>query len=564
MQNEMRGAALTLIAIFALAVSVHAGQAGGAGPNGGWVDACGNPDYGWTGCTAPRFANDCCASTSFLGCQLGWTRYYAGDSYSNPSCAIRPNQCDWLPGGCLGTDCDALCAPNSVFGGPCCDLSTSGPCPIGESCQVDPVAGAACYQNAVCKPVTCNNDGDCDTGETNANCPGDCPVCVADEEPADATDTCCSPIFQYVPEAPACPGGKTGGCCANINQRYDACGSFVCEDQYCAGGSVTSGAGTTSIHLDYAGVNNNGFGTATVTYRVWPEYTGSGAQPLLSLTVDGGVISGPGTVVSNSGSWVNAQGPVPGCQFQSQSGPFNAGQTVNVYASTTSASSSGACTGGHAILSFEVDSPAGTTVQYLASAGASGGIISYTFYTQPACGPVCGNGVTEGTEQCDLGGSNGACPSTCSATCTNNACAAQCDDTTENQVPARDCSTLPGGINTAQSYCSNTNAAGAEQTPANPNDGYCCNPGTRYNPITQRCVVENTCDVGTMCPQASASPFNLANYISNSYCISATNPGYFNSPAACCSISGGKFGMNPYYDYTDVSGSAPTPNLVVY
>jgi hypothetical protein len=35
---------------------------------------------------------------------------------------------------------------------------------------------------------------------------------------------------------------------------------------------------------------------------------------------------------------------------------------------------------------------------------------------------VCGNGTKEGIEACDLGGANGACPSTCSTSCTVNTC----------------------------------------------------------------------------------------------------------------------------------------------
>lgn len=36
--------------------------------------------------------------------------------------------------------------------------------------------------------------------------------------------------------------------------------------------------------------------------------------------------------------------------------------------------------------------------------------------------PVCGNGIVEGTEKCDLGSNNGVCPKTCSSACTLNAC----------------------------------------------------------------------------------------------------------------------------------------------
>lgn len=40
----------------------------------------------------------------------------------------------------------------------------------------------------------------------------------------------------------------------------------------------------------------------------------------------------------------------------------------------------------------------------------------------PPPGQVCGNGVKEGTEQCDAGANNGSCPKTCSTACTTNTC----------------------------------------------------------------------------------------------------------------------------------------------
>ena len=42
--------------------------------------------------------------------------------------------------------------------------------------------------------------------------------------------------------------------------------------------------------------------------------------------------------------------------------------------------------------------------------------------TNSSSEPVCGNGAVESGEQCDAGGSNGACPATCSASCTTNSC----------------------------------------------------------------------------------------------------------------------------------------------
>ncbi|MEK6984501.1 MAG: carboxypeptidase-like regulatory domain-containing protein [Nanoarchaeota archaeon] len=41
-------------------------------------------------------------------------------------------------------------------------------------------------------------------------------------------------------------------------------------------------------------------------------------------------------------------------------------------------------------------------------------------------GPVCGNGVVEGSEACDEGGNNGACPRTCSLGCNLNTCGPAC------------------------------------------------------------------------------------------------------------------------------------------
>ncbi len=63
---------------------------------------------------------------------------------------------------------------------------------------------------------------------------------------------------------------------------------------------------------------------------------------------------------------------------------------------------------------------------------------------------TCGNGVTEGTEMCDLGSTNnGACPKTCSASCTTNNCT--CTDT--NWTPSL--SNLCGSV-TQTSNCGTT------------------------------------------------------------------------------------------------------------
>jgi len=55
-------------------------------------------------------------------------------------------------------------------------------------------------------------------------------------------------------------------------------------------------------------------------------------------------------------------------------------------------------------------------------------LLSYPVYAsvqEASTSPLstaCGNGVVESGEQCDVGGSNGACPATCSTSCTTNSC----------------------------------------------------------------------------------------------------------------------------------------------
>jgi hypothetical protein len=76
--------------------------------------------------------------------------------------------------------------------------------------------------------------------------------------------------------------------------------------------------------------------------------------------------------------------------------------------------------------------------------------------TPPPPTQVCGNGIKEGTEQCDTGTNNGVCPKTCSTSCTTNTCTTppptqvcgngivegteQCDTGTNNGVCPKACS----------------------------------------------------------------------------------------------------------------------------
>ena len=65
-----------------------------------------------------------------------------------------------------------------------------------------------------------------------------------------------------------------------------------------------------------------------------------------------------------------------------------------------------------------------TRDKYVRCQDATGNTMQASAHVQftIASTPTCGNGVQEGVEQCDLGASNGLCPSTCSATCSTNTC----------------------------------------------------------------------------------------------------------------------------------------------
>ena len=74
----------------------------------------------------------------------------------------------------------------------------------------------------------------------------------------------------------------------------------------------------------------------------------------------------------------------------------------------------------HVILIVFVSSVLGFSVFVFKSSPAQAGVsISVTV-------SICGNGTIDASEQCDNGGSNGACPAACSSSCTTNSCGGGC------------------------------------------------------------------------------------------------------------------------------------------
>lgn len=134
-----------------------------------------------------------------------------------------------------------------------------------------------------------------------------------------------------------------------------------------------------------------------------------------------------------------------------------------------------------------------------------------------------------------------------------------CDAALAASNPAVNCdqggstlTTVPGST-----YCSQ----GVSNQLAAP--GFCCPIGRFYDSASTSCQPTFECSDPGLCTQATTYPASLGTYIANSFCISASNPGYSNSLAACCNV-GTKYGQTPYYDYSDASGNAPAPNVQIY
>lgn len=144
--------------------------------------------------------------------------YLCGNRVQDPgTCSISGNACD-EPGDCLGAGevCN-LPAPRCDyrFAVPrlCSDVNPPSECrtPCASGC----IAGGACNWVVPPPPPVCNNNGTCDTGEDNSNCPGDCSA------PPVGWGACgsCSPSGCPGGQGQTCPVGDVGcnpsGCTCN-------------------------------------------------------------------------------------------------------------------------------------------------------------------------------------------------------------------------------------------------------------------------------------------------------------------------------------------------------------
>ncbi len=175
-------------------------------------------------------------------------------------------------------------------------------------------------------------------------------------------------IWQF--GGPICPGGQTNPSC-NAGTCQVGCGSGgSCGN---VGGPCGSAAPTLVVSPAFATVPVGNDTAFTAVY----DPDGPGPSPSISVT--------------NSATWVST--------FPS----------ISTYNPPPNGRFHGVSSGGVTI-----------SASYTGSGGPASG---NAFLTVSGAVPVCGNGVVESGEACDLGALNGACPATCSSSCTNNNCA---------------------------------------------------------------------------------------------------------------------------------------------
>jgi hypothetical protein len=175
--------------------------------------------------------------------------------------------------------------------------------------------------------------------------------------------------------------------------------------------------------------------------------------------------------------------------------------------------------------------------------------------------PPCGNGFCG-----DAGENMATCPTDCKVPIGSCATGQRWDSVNGQCVYAYcgDPALPSNGVNTrcrdltpspmSGYYCSDGVVADAD-----PTNGRCCPVGQVFNGIS--CVDTEECtsptDPALYCGASALSlPGSTATFVSRATCIGTAGAGQ--KPAglsACCVVPGGKFGQNPYYDWTDASGT---------
>jgi len=407
------------------------------GPNGG---NCGNGTI-----DAGEQCDNGAQNGQGMGCDMNCMTTGAG-SYCGDGFLNGTEQCDLgTQNGTAGSTCSSTC--NTVASGAVCGdglLNGTEQCDLGTQ---NGTAGSTCSSTcttvasgAVCGDGIVNGTEQCDLGLQNGGAGSACSATCTIVAAPPATG------FSSVTASPAtvtAGGSVTVTVVAPANQSVsftDLSGNLMTTTETPAGsgiyiGTITTNAnsmnGTYSIYFLCVSntitgtgpcyydagmgvyVDNMTFANTTVTV---PSFTVTGGQApyLTSVTATPATVAAGGsvtvTVVTNPGQAV-------GIQDSNWNWITLTEGTPGSYTGTIIASGSGTFTISDIFVGLLwYTNNAGVYVN--GSTLVSTGVLVPSYTVTVAAGAFCGDGIVNGTEQCDLGAQNGGADSACSSTCT--------------------------------------------------------------------------------------------------------------------------------------------------
>lgn len=309
----------------------------------------------------------------------------------------------------------------------------------GEECDDGNQSNAdACGTNCIIFQITCNDDGECGDGESEETCPGDCGgSCGTFTEHCDDDSDCCAGLV--------CVAGNT------CNDR--SCGNGVLETgEQCDDGNVLEGDGCSAACTADDPCSST---VCAPGYTCTPYAPPDGSSPI-------GLCLGS----SSSAGQASSSTTSPPATSSSSSSPSSSSPPSSSSSSSSSASFGDLCqqticpmTGGGWIVSW---------LQQLCHCAGGSSSSSSSSSSSAASAGVCGNGIVEGTEQCDAAPYCRTCPGQCNP-----------DTCKINTDPCTLASAEEGGLlGMRKTWASLTNLFAADTAPCPPRDddlGWCCN-----------------------------------------------------------------------------------------